>query len=221
MVSEKDRCRELDNNESFYINKMEPLITFIIPTIGRPTLPRTLDSLIKLSNARWKAIVVFDGVDINECIEDPRIQYMKIDKIGYKNCAGEVRNHGMNHVTTEWIGFVDDDDIVLPNYVDSLISELHKNPDVIIFRMADHNLKQTKFSVISRKYEIITKPAANDRDFRPFEVGISFCMRSTLFLQGFKFESSHMEDYELLNKMRLNNKRIILSKEIGYVVRPD
>ena len=201
---------------------MEVLITFIIPTIGRDTLKRTLESLIHLSNSRWNAIVIFDGIDIIRYVEDDRIQYLKIDKIGFKNCAGEVRNHGMKYVTTEWIGFVDDDDILLPNYVDSLLLELHKNPDVIIFRMAEHNLLNRKFSITTRQYEIVTKPCINERFIRPFEVGISFCLKSKLILEeGFKFEPAHMEDYNLLQSLKLRNKNIILSKSITYVVRPD
>ena len=38
------------------------MITFIIPTIGRQTLPRTIQSLKNLQNSNWKAIVIFDAI---------------------------------------------------------------------------------------------------------------------------------------------------------------
>lgn len=41
---------------------METRITFIIPSINRETLSRTIDSLFKQSNPNWKAIIIFDGV---------------------------------------------------------------------------------------------------------------------------------------------------------------
>jgi glycosyltransferase involved in cell wall biosynthesis len=196
------------------------MITLIIPTMGRSTLTRTLESLKGLSNPNWKAIIVFDGIDPTITIDDERIICMKIEKIGFKNCAGEVRNQGMKFVDTEWIGFVDDDDILLPNYIDALLSELPKNPDVVIFRMAEHNLLSKKFSIITKKQEVITKPSFESKNFRPFEVGISFCMKSCL-KDTFKFEPSHMEDYFLLDRLRKAGKNIVLSKAITYVVRPD
>jgi glycosyltransferase involved in cell wall biosynthesis len=37
------------------------MLTFIIPTIGRDTLHRTIESLEKQANNNWNAIVIFDG----------------------------------------------------------------------------------------------------------------------------------------------------------------
>ena len=201
---------------------MDALITFIIPTVGRHTLERTIQSLQKLYNPNWKAIIVFDGVQPTITVTDPRIKSIETEKHGFENCAGEVRNIGMKLVDTEWIGFVDDDDIVLPNYIDALIYENQSYPDVIIFRMSYHNLLHNKYNIRIRKQEIITKPAATDLDFKIFEVGISFSIKSKLVLnEGFKFEPSKTEDLYLLDKLRSANKKIILSKAITYVVRPN
>jgi glycosyltransferase involved in cell wall biosynthesis len=201
---------------------MEPLITFIIPTIGRSTIYRTIQSLQNLNNKNWNAIIIFDGIDPTVSIEDERIKMVKVDKVGYKNCAGEVRNFGMQLVKTNWIGFVDDDDILLPNYIDALLSESVRNPDVIIFRMVYNNLDSKRFNILTRKQEIVTKPAETDKTFKAYEVGISFCMKSSLVLnEGFKFQQSHMEDFYLLESLKLAGKNIIISKAIAYVVRPD
>lgn len=43
----------------------EAIVTFIIPTIGRDTLSKTIDSLINQTNPNWKAIIVFDGIPSN------------------------------------------------------------------------------------------------------------------------------------------------------------
>jgi glycosyltransferase involved in cell wall biosynthesis len=51
-----------------------PLLTFIIPTIGRPTLKRTINSLQQLTNKNWNAIVIFDGISPNLQIKDERIK---------------------------------------------------------------------------------------------------------------------------------------------------
>jgi hypothetical protein len=88
--------------------------------------------------------------------------------------------------------------------------------------MAYNNLNSRRFNIVTRKQEIVTKPAENDKTFKAYEVGISFCMKSSLFMnEGFKFQPSHMEDFYLLETLKLSGKNIILSKAITYVVRPD
>ena len=94
-------------------------ITFIIPTIGRSTLRRTLQSLQDQTNQNFKCIVVFDGIDPTITVDDNRFKIIKTNKLGQgRNSAGLVRNEGMKLVNTEWIGFVDDDDTLSNTYVD-------------------------------------------------------------------------------------------------------
>ena len=89
----------------------KPLITFIIPTIGRSTLQNTLDCLINQSNPNWKAIVIFDGISSTIQNTDPRICIIESPKLGEgTNSAGLVRNYGITFADTEWVAFVDDDD---------------------------------------------------------------------------------------------------------------
>jgi len=38
------------------------LVTFIIPTIGRDTLQRSIDCLLEQTIQEWKAIIIFDGI---------------------------------------------------------------------------------------------------------------------------------------------------------------
>ena len=64
------------------------LITFIIPTIGRPSLLRAIESLYKQTVWDWKAIVVFDGIQPNISISDPRIKVLHCEKAG----TGEIVN---------------------------------------------------------------------------------------------------------------------------------
>jgi glycosyltransferase involved in cell wall biosynthesis len=39
------------------------MITFVIPSINRETLKRSIDSLMKQSSHNWRAIIIYDGVD--------------------------------------------------------------------------------------------------------------------------------------------------------------
>ena len=185
-------------------------ITFIIPSIGRDTLSRTLESLIAQTQPYWNAIVVFDGVSPTIGTPDARISFMEISN---KGNAGFVRNEGIKAATTEWIGFVDDDDVLTPDYVECFNREKH-GADVIIFRM-----KNPDGTIL---------PVPGDTDFKFGEVGISFCYKRTLALnQKLLFENVRgiipglCEDAGLLERLRNNMYNIKISQNMTYVVRPD
>lgn len=192
---------------------LEPnTITFITPTIGRPSLINTIKSVICQTHSNWKYIVVFDGIDIAQefgelIASDSRISSIIVPKTGRKNYAGIVRNYGIELATTEWIGFVDDDDMISPLYVERMNDNIKQYPNVrcIIYRF------------INSKKEII--PPIKHRTFYKCNVGISFCYKKELYNWGIKFRPSPIEDYILLNEIRLNKYQIILSNYINYFVR--
>ena len=55
---------------------MNPIITFIIPSIARLSIITTIESLKKQSNPNWNAIVIYDGVD-GPSFDDNRIKVIK------------------------------------------------------------------------------------------------------------------------------------------------
>lgn len=181
------------------------MITFIVPTLGRETLSNTIDSLINQCDCDWKAIVVFDGVPkIN--YTDNRITSFSIDKAGIKNHAGQVRNAAFNLVTTEWIAFVDDDDTLSPDYVNKFKEEIALNPKAkcIIFRM------KTKYDPDK------VLPAPHHNNFLKNKVGISFAIKKDI---NILFEPSLVEDFVLLDKIRSENHKMVISPYVTYFVR--
>jgi glycosyltransferase involved in cell wall biosynthesis len=185
-------------------------ITLIIPTIGRDTLTRTLESLIAQTNPDWNAIVVFDGISPSIKSPDVRIQFIEIPN---KKNAGFVRNEGIKVATTEWIGFVDDDDILTPNYIECFNRD-KINTDVVLFRM-----KMPDGKII---------PVPGDTEFKFGEVGISFCYKRTIAInQKLLFENiagmipGVCEDWGLLYRLRNNIYKIKISPDVTYVVRPN
>lgn len=187
-----------------------PFITFIIPTINRDTLNRTLLSIQKQTVPHWNAIVIFDGCNpIHVLPDDKRFQYIFISKVGSKhkkrNTAGFVRNYGMNLVNTPWIGFVDDDDIITPNYIKHLMEETRITPDadLISFRMIDNNL-------------IIPPPDCVE--IKEGHIGISFAIKTQLVKEGYIFTQDSVEDYNFVKKIQNANKKIVISPYISYLV---
>ncbi len=182
------------------------MITFIIPSKGRDTINKTIDSIKNQTCEDWKAIIIFDGIKKTIEIDDDRISYLEIEKTGEgRNSAGGVRNKGMELCTTEWIGFVDDDDCITPHYVESLKKEIELKPDLdcVIFRM------------IFGSGGIM--PHDGERTFRAGGVGISFCMKTTLFKSGIKFIPNECEDFYMLRNIRKKGKMVI-SPYVTYLV---
>ena len=186
------------------------LITFIIPTIGRETLNRTIDSLLNQTVSNWNAIIIFDGITTttsNIEFNDSRIIIKGIEKRGLNsNSAGLVRNYGMQFVETEWIAFVDDDDTISYDYVETFIKEIeeYNNIDVIIFRM---------------QYEDRIIPKLKTDNFYLCDVGISFVIKKYIYENGLKFIPDGAEDFLYLDKIRNNNYEIMISPFIKYYVR--
>jgi glycosyltransferase involved in cell wall biosynthesis len=185
------------------------MITFIIPTIGKPGLQKAIESIEKQTSDNWKAIVVFDGIEPTISISNPKITVMKIEKAGVgNNGAANVRNYGMKHVDSEWIGFLDDDDTIAPDYVETFNNELVTYPfvDVIIFRMHRPDI------------EPIVLPELKTENFYVNYVGISFAFKKQIFDTGIIMSPSPIEDFEYLSTLRDKNYCMMISPYIKYFV---
>jgi len=182
-------------------------ITFIIPTIARETLNRSINSILNQTIENWKAIIIFDGIKSNININDKRIKIIEIEKKGkYINCAGDVRNEGIKYAETDWIAFLDDDDTISHDYIETFYKELELNPymDVLIFRMMHYD-------------RIIPKLKSNN--FYLNDVGISFIMKRSIYTSGTIFISDGAEDFLYLDKIRKLDYKIIISPYIKYFIR--
>jgi glycosyltransferase involved in cell wall biosynthesis len=190
---------------------MNNKITFIIPTIGRESLIESIESILKQTIKEWNAIIIFDGIKSNiknkNIINDNRIKIIEIEKKGIKiNQSSHVRNYGILLSNTDWIAFLDDDDIIANDYIKTFYEELdlYKNIDVIIFRMID-------------KERII--PKLETDNFYLCDVGISFIMRKSIYDSGIYFIPDGAEDFLYLDNIRKNNYKIMISPYVKYFVR--
>jgi glycosyltransferase involved in cell wall biosynthesis len=201
-----DRSDKLDK-----LDKLDK-ITFIIPTIGRDTLLNSINSLFNQTIKDWKAIIIFDGIKSNIMMNDKRIKIIEIEKKGKDvNSAGEVRNYGMSFVNTEWIAFLDDDDIIADDYIETFYKEndlyeyeKEEELDVLIYRM--------------KMGERIVPKLKTD-DIHLCDIGISFIMRKEIYDNGLKFIADGAEDYLYLDLIKKNNYNMMISPHIKYFVK--
>jgi len=186
---------------------LAPKFTFIIPTLGRDTLMRSVQCLFNQTLQNWNAIIIFDGIQPNISIDDERITIIQIEKSGLgTNQSADVRNKGIYQVQTEWVSFLDDDDTISSNYLELLMQEINNNnPDVVIFRM---------------KYSAgIIYPQLDTDNFYDGAVGISFSVKKSIFDSGFKFYPSTTEDFNFLDTIRSHNFKMIISPYVTYFIR--
>lgn len=180
-------------------------VTFIVPTIGRPTLERTLKSLVDQEDGDWNAVVVADAVENFQMPRlDNRICSLNLDrKLGESNHGGYVRNQGIHHAEGLWIGFVDDDDRLDREYSYWLKAESY-GCDLLVFRM-----KNPDGMILPEKESLDC-----------CRVGISFALRTGFQREkGLMFGNSGLEDWAFIEHAREVGARIKISKRIAYYVR--
>jgi len=115
----------------------QPLISVVIPArdAGR-FLAATLDSIIAQHEHRWECIVVDDGSsdDTFAIAQDYQSSDRRIH--AYQAEAGgtsAARNHGFRRIaaTSQFVSFMDSDDIWLPHALETLVGRLRADPTAI------------------------------------------------------------------------------------------
>lgn len=199
--SASDRFGRGDRSETRDpMRQRRAVITFIVATVGRPTLARAISSLLDQQDGGWRAIVVGDGVE-PQVSDDERIRALAVEKLGH---PGLVRNEAIPHVRSPWTGFLDDDDRLAPDYVGHLRAE-KTGADVVVFRMLHPQLGRLPV----------------DDAVRHGNVGISFAVR-TRMLRDTPFRADFLysnEDYELIHDLEQLGARIVFSPHCCYLVR--
>jgi len=128
---------------------------------------------------------------------------------GKWGAPGLARNAAAPYIGSEWVGFLDDDDELLPNEYRATI-EAHADADVVIMSMDDPDL-----GIIPRpQFPIIHG-----------NVGISFAMKADLFreqqfIAGPPF-TMRGEDFELLRRLMDQNRCIVATPTVTYRVLPE
>lgn len=134
----------------------KPLISIIIPAYNvEPYLLRCLDSIDSQSYENFECIIIIDGstdktYDIakNYCLNHPRFKVYYQDNAG----SGSARNNGIAHSTGVLICFIDPDDWVEPDYLESMITEQQKgNYDLVISQSISRKIN-SKDEIVSTSY---------------------------------------------------------------------
>ncbi|MEG2293307.1 MAG: glycosyltransferase family A protein [Carnobacterium sp.] len=111
-----------------------PLVTIFIPLYnGENYIKETLESAISQSYSNLDILVINDGstdsgLNIVKSFSDPRIRIIENKK---NSGIAYTRNRGLQEAKGLYIAFLDADDIALPNRIETQVSYMERNIDVV------------------------------------------------------------------------------------------
>ncbi|ODP96829.1 hypothetical protein BGL48_15705 [Salinivibrio sp. SS3] len=112
-----------------------PFFSVVIPLFNKEKhIKKTLTSVLDQTFQSFEIIVVDDGsqdksVGVVESINDPRIRVISQKNSG----VSSARNLGIKKAETEYIAFLDADDLWLPDYLQSIYSLINEFPGAGIY----------------------------------------------------------------------------------------
>lgn len=112
---------------------MQPLVSVIIPVYNRLThLHAAIESVLAQTHRPIEIIVVDDGSteDVRKHLEPyaDRIIYLEKEHGG----VASTRNAGVGRATGEFIAFLDDDDVFLPEKLEKQVAVLRDHPEIAL-----------------------------------------------------------------------------------------
>lgn len=114
------------------------MISVILPTRHRLTLlPQALASLATQTFTDFEVVVVNDG---GPSLAEPAVAWTRrlgldlvLVELPTRLGASAARNAGIDHSRGDLLAFLDDDDIVLPDHLDTAVKHLHARRDDLVY----------------------------------------------------------------------------------------
>lgn len=114
-------------------------LSIIIPTLGRKSLNRTLDSLKDQRASEDEILVVGDGPqkEARRIVEERGVGYRYLETPPTHRWGHAQRNLGMSQSKGDYLAFMDDDDVYLPGAFEAMRKAASDNPKIglFLFRM--------------------------------------------------------------------------------------
>ena len=109
-------------------------IAAVVPTIGRDSLRRAIDSILEQSHPVSELVVVNDSQAQVSLVEDGAVKGVPVVEVYTGGLTGEgnARNVGVRSATASHVAYLDDDDIWLPHHLKMAVRSLQgpAGPDV-------------------------------------------------------------------------------------------
>jgi glycosyltransferase involved in cell wall biosynthesis len=124
------------------VTTIAPLFNVILPTIGRESLDRAVQSVLDQGYNDWHLWIICDGFMIRGMDTD-NITVIGLDDRHNDNGAF-ARNFGVNYESIweeDWIAYLDDDDLWLPHHLSTIASIIEENPNITMGRTSGQQFR--------------------------------------------------------------------------------
>jgi hypothetical protein len=144
--------REVERLRSSLGQVPEAKIACIIPTFKRPQgLLKAIDSILAQERQDFIIMVVDDGAGLPQLPADPRIFAVSLSR----NSAvlGIVRNVGIRLSRSEYVAFLDDDNVWTPRHLAAAIDSLERGADLIYTAVRRTRPDGSELDVLSKPFD--------------------------------------------------------------------
>ena len=181
----------------------KPLFSVIIPTYNSSkTITKTVFSVLNQNYQNFEIILVDDGSTDNtvsnvELISDSRIKIFKIKRSGG---PAKPRNYGINKSKSNWICFLDSDDLWENNKLETLSKSIKKyNFDILChneYIQKSNKITIAKYGPFKKEFYKSLLIEGNSLSTSATMLSKKFLLKNNLkFNESYKFVS--VEDYDL------------------------
>jgi glycosyltransferase involved in cell wall biosynthesis len=109
----------------------------ILPSVGRLSLLQAIESVLNQDYPHWRLWVVCDGIGgLEQVINDDRVTILGAEGPRHEDFGAWARNKGIAEGSHQWIAYIDDDDVWLPNHLSTISSLLEASPRATMARTA-------------------------------------------------------------------------------------
>ena len=191
------------------------LVSIIIPTYNREEkIKSAIKSILYQTNPHWELIIVDDGsqdntkLNIEPYLTDSRIKYLYQKNRG----VSSARNYGVKYARGSHLIFLDSDDELLPELIETLAYIKYFNYDLISWPVIKHSRQKEEV-----QYHRKLGSLYNDMEIL-FLAG-SICYRRSFFLEvgGYDENLTFGENYELGLRISERNYNLKLIEYIGLI----
>lgn len=122
-------------------NSKEELVTIVCRSMGRPELKKALHSIHSQTYTNIEILLIKAGdIDLREHVSDFTSFPVKLIDLGKALSRPEAANVGLENAAGEFITFLDEDDWIEKNHVQTLVDSLRDNPN---FKASYCNVQKT------------------------------------------------------------------------------
>ena len=205
-----------------YHEQYDTKISIIIPCYNHEKyIKETIDSIKSQKFKDFSCIIINDGstdnsenIILSEISGDQRFRYFKVSNHG-PGCA---RNFGAKKSNSEYILFLDSDDIISPNYISDAIKYLDEHKDIALYygnyKLLSESGEEEEDVIIEGDFSYYSLLMVNP-------LYVSVILRRTRFdeVSGFNEDLVGFEDWEFFIRYLYGDKKVYKSSDFVFYYR--